>query len=99
MNKLLYFLLFIVSFASCENNKKVTKDDGQNKSILGDYFENQEAERLNEEGIEMSKDGNYSGGKLAFLKSLEIEPNNPILPLSISRCFLRRSVWSYVSSS
>ncbi|MCK0109900.1 hypothetical protein MWU58_11395 [Flavobacteriaceae bacterium S0825] len=71
------FLIFIISLTSCKDNKKVSIENVQHKSIPGDYFENQEAKKLNDKGIELSKTGNYKGGESAFFKSLEIEPNNP----------------------
>lgn len=77
LNRILFLLMFIISLSGCKNNKEETNHDEQNKSIPGDYFENQEAEKLNEQGIEMTKNGDYKGGKSSFLKSLKIEPNNP----------------------
>ena len=73
MKKLLLFSIFLIALNSCENNKKASINNEQDKSIPGDYFDNKSAEDLNEEGIELSKDK----GKEFFLKSLEIEPNNP----------------------
>ncbi|GGG56835.1 hypothetical protein GCM10010976_29600 [Bizionia arctica] len=62
---------------SCKDNKKASINDDQNKSIPGDYYENENAEDLNEKGIEFSKNGDYDKGKEVFLKSLELDPNNP----------------------
>jgi len=77
LNKLLLFSLLIISLNSCKDNKKVSVNDEQNKSISGDYYENEDAEELNEKGIEFSKNGDYDKGKEVFLKSLELDPNNP----------------------
>jgi len=77
INKLLLFSILILSLNSCKDNKKTSINDEQNKSIPGDYFENDNAADLNQKGIELSKSGYYDKGKEAFLKSLEIEPNNP----------------------
>src|SRR5690554_8180211 len=77
LNKLLFLSLLIISLNSCKDNKKASINDEQNKSIPGDYYENKDAEELNEKGIEFSKNGDYDKGKEVFLKSLELDPNNP----------------------
>jgi tetratricopeptide (TPR) repeat protein len=70
-------LLLFTCFICCNKIVKDSKNGDQNVSIPGDYFESEEASELNELGIELSKNGDYDDGKLAFIKSLEIEPNNP----------------------
>ncbi|WP_188463939.1 tetratricopeptide repeat protein [Bizionia arctica] len=77
LNKLLFLSLLIISLNSCKDNKKASINDEQNKSIPGDYYENENAEELNEKGIEFSKNGDFDKGKEVFLKSLELDPNNP----------------------
>ncbi|WP_188466685.1 tetratricopeptide repeat protein [Bizionia arctica] len=77
MNKLLMFLLLIISLSSCKNDKKSDYNDEQDKTIKGDYYENLNASDLNEKGIELSKSGDYELAKEVFLKALELEPNNP----------------------
>lgn len=69
-------MLLILSLSSCKNDKSDYNSE-QDISISGDYFENKNAEDLNEKGIELSKNGDYKKGKEAFLKALELEPNNP----------------------
>lgn len=77
LSKLLFLSLLIISLSSCKDTKKASINDEQNKSIPGDYYENEDAEELNEKGIELSKNGDYDKGKQIFLKSLELDPNNP----------------------
>jgi tetratricopeptide (TPR) repeat protein len=77
MNKTLGLLLFLFFLSSCENIKKSTRNDGQNKVIDGYYYENLEAAELNKNGIELSKNGDLKKGKEAFLKALKLEPSNP----------------------
>jgi tetratricopeptide (TPR) repeat protein len=77
LNKLLLLSLVIVLLNSCNDSKKATINDEQNKSIPSDYFKDEKAANLNEKGIELSKSGNYEEGKEVFLRALELEPNNP----------------------
>ena len=76
LNKFLFTLLLIASLNSCKDNKKTSINDEQNKSISGDNYENEDAEALNDKGIEFSKNGDYDKGKAVFLKSLKLDPNN-----------------------
>ncbi|MBU2996413.1 hypothetical protein KO500_08200 [Cellulophaga baltica] len=72
---LLVFLLLIQ--LSCKNKIQSILNDKTETSIPGDFYENLEASDLNEEGIRLTKNGQYAKGMNAFLASLEIEPNNP----------------------
>ena len=76
-NTLAYILFLVVQLVFCQSNQNDLKLDEQHKFIPGDYFENEQAEDFNEQGIEMTKKGDFKNGKAFFLKSLEIEPNNP----------------------
>lgn len=73
--KLLLSTILIFFLFNCNLKSK----DELSSDIYGDFFESQEASDLNKKGIELSKQGKYDEGKAAFLKSLEIEPNNPTI--------------------
>ncbi|WP_405269355.1 tetratricopeptide repeat protein [Cellulophaga sp. Ld12] len=77
LHKLVLFTLLIITLNSCKDGKKSPINAEQNKSIPGDYFENDSAGDLNDQGIAFSKNGDYKKGNELFLKALELEPNNP----------------------
>ncbi|WP_024479287.1 tetratricopeptide repeat protein [Cellulophaga baltica] len=77
LHKLLLFTLLIISLNSCKDPKNSPIYAEQNKSIPGDYFENNNAGDLNDQGITFSQNGDYKKGNELFLKALELEPNNP----------------------
>lgn len=66
-------------FMSCLNMAKEDNIKKKEITIPGNDFQNSEAEKLNEEGVQMSKNGDYKSGKAFFLKALEIEPDNPTI--------------------
>ena len=59
LHKLVLFTLLIITLNSCKDAKNSPINAEQNKSIPGDYFENDSAGDLNDQGIEFSKNGNY----------------------------------------
>tara|TARA_R110002050_G_scaffold282940_1_gene431059 strand:- start:765 stop:1403 length:639 start_codon:yes stop_codon:yes gene_type:complete len=84
------FLIFstLVLFISCKGNKTEKLDhveivfykDGRTSVYIGeDFFENQVANGLNTEGVNLAKEGYFEQAKNKFLKGLEIEPENPCL--------------------
>jgi tetratricopeptide (TPR) repeat protein len=80
------FYLFVILFSaliSCksENNSK-EKDNLESNIdlyITGEKFETKKADKLNLEGIELSKKSEYKKAEIMFLKALENEPNNPTI--------------------
>jgi tetratricopeptide (TPR) repeat protein len=87
---MLRFLLFstLILFFSCKGNKTEKLDDveivfykdGRTSVYIGeDFFENQEANSLNTEGVNLAKEGYFEQAKNKFLGGLEIEPDNPCL--------------------
>ncbi len=65
------FIFLLINFSCQKYNQE------QQTIIYDDYYENQEAADLNEQGILYSQKGDVEKAKEYFLKSLELEPNNP----------------------
>lgn len=87
MIRLLLFSALILFF-SCKGNETEKLDDveivfykdGRTSVYIGqDFFENQDANRLNTEGVNLAKEGYFEQAKNKFLDGLEIEPENPCL--------------------
>jgi tetratricopeptide (TPR) repeat protein len=83
-----FYLIIILFLAliSCksENNSKEKNYLKSNKGnidlyIPGQKFETKKSEKLNSEGIELSKKNEYKKAEKIFLNALKIEPNNSII--------------------
>jgi tetratricopeptide (TPR) repeat protein len=92
--KCLTILIIILAFISCKRglgylfetaeskDTKVVKyefDSDFNLFIVDDFFESEEANDLNEKGIEYIKVKNYELAEKYFLDALAVEENNPII--------------------
>ncbi|AIY11975.1 hypothetical protein [Cellulophaga baltica] len=72
LHKLLLFTLLIISLNSCKDPKNSPINAEQNKFFPGDYFENNSAGDLNDQGITFSQNGDYKKGNEFFFKSTRI---------------------------
>ncbi|WP_430965276.1 tetratricopeptide repeat protein [Spongiimicrobium sp. 2-473A-2-J] len=80
--------IFVFTFISCKSDRTEHLGDieiifhqngGSSVFVGGDNFENQDARKLNNDGIALAKEKEFEKAKGKFLKGLEFEPENPTL--------------------
>lgn len=80
--KVIYIISILFLFISCKNGTNEEIDFKNVEQIVSTediYFENEKANRLNQEAIEYGKKGFPDKSCELLLEALKIEPNNPTL--------------------
>lgn len=74
-------ILFLIFLSSCDRirNRLASEETVTKVDPIVEYFETEEALELNEEGVNLSKKGDYLKGRKKFMAAWELEENNPVV--------------------
>ena len=105
-HKYYIFLILIIVF-SCNNNERrldsntsILNIDGNESFVVSnsEYFENPQANKINNKGLKFAKNGEYEDALKQFYLALKIEPNNWLTLSNIGLAYMESNKYEKAAS-